>query len=372
MKRSIRCMAVLLAALLCATVMAALAEGHVTTTGSVNLRKGPGLDYKSICTIGAGVRLSYSRTSVDDRNVTWYRVTYDGKKGWVSSMYASEGGSTVESRVTTTSNAHLRAGAGTGYASRAVIDVGTTLTYDQTARDDAGVTWYRVSYRDKRGWVSSKVVRRGEGTVSGRVTLVGDAHLRSGAGLGYASRDVVPLGTVLTYDRTQRDDRGVTWYHVSYGGQTGWVSSAYASASGSTVDSRVTTTGSVNLRSGPGLDYASRMTIGEGVTLTYDRTQRDDRGVTWYHVSYSGRAGWVSSMYTRRGGASADRRVQLTGSANVRSGPGLDYGAIGTVDEGTTLTWLGSTRKDERGVQWYNVSYRGESGWVSSRYARLK
>ena len=163
----------------------------------------------------------------------------------------------------------------------------------------------------------------------------------------------------------------MTWYHVSHNGKTGWVSSMYARP-GSSADNRVTTTGSVYLRTGPGLDYASRASIGEGETLTYDRTQKDDRGVTWYHVSYSGRTGWISSVYARQGGPRGEKKVRLTGSANIRSGPGLDYDSIGTADEGTSLVWLEETGTDDRGVDWYKVSYRGKRGWVSSRYARLK
>ena len=48
-------------------------SGKVTTTGSLNLRKGPGLAYESLFTIGKGVTLKYDKTSVDDRGVTWSR-----------------------------------------------------------------------------------------------------------------------------------------------------------------------------------------------------------------------------------------------------------------------------------------------------------
>ena len=302
--RKMKKLLALLLAAICLSGMAAMAEDSVTTTGSVNLRKGPGLDYRVICAIGEGVKLNYDRTGKDDRGVVWYRVSYDGKRGWVSSMYArkSTDGGSIE-RVTTTNNVRLRSGPGVDYASRLVIEAGTKLTYDKVAEDEDGAIWYHVTYAGKSGWISSRYARTGDGDISGKVTTTGDVNLRSGPDRDYASRDVVPEGTTLSYDRTEQDERGVVWYRVSYKGRTGWISSMYArsgSGGSSTRENQIRTTGSVHLRAGAGLDYASRGTIDEGVVLTYDRTEKDERGVVWYHVSYNGTKGWVSSRYARK------------------------------------------------------------------------
>ncbi len=304
MKRVIRLAALLLIAAVCLWGAAALAEDYATTTGSVNLRKGPGLDYRVICAVEEGVRLTYDRTGKDDRGVVWYRVRYDGHRGWVSSMYARKGdsGSSGE-QVTTTNNVHLRTGPGVDYAPRLVIDAGTRLTCDKVAEDEDGAIWYHVAYAGKSGWISSRYARKGSGDITGKVTTTGDVYLRSGPDRDYASRGTVPVGTTLSYDRTEQDERGVVWYRVSYKGKSGWISSMYArqgSGSSAAQENRIRTTGSVHLRSGAGLDYASKGVIEEGVTLTYDRTEKDERGVIWYHVSYNGKKGWVSSRYTKK------------------------------------------------------------------------
>ena len=56
-------------------------------------------------------------------------------------------------------------------------------------------------------------------------------------------------------------------------------------------------------------------------------------------------------------------------TVNVRSGPGLGYRVLGVVYGGTTLPSLGGVSYDSRGVAWYSVSYKGMTGWVSSKYA---
>jgi len=63
--------------------------------------------------------------------------------------------------------------------------------------------------------------------------------------------------------------------------------------------------------------------------------------------------------------------VKTTGNVNVRKGPGLDYGIITSLSSGTTVSYLGSTKKDDRGVAWYKINCNGSVGWISSRYSKF-
>lgn len=214
----------------------------------------------------------------------------------------------AEGKVTTTTEVNLRKGAGTEYGVIRVVGSGKSLTYDKTAKDDNGVTWYRVTYKGKTGWIISKYTKVAGNTkdASGKITTTGNVNLRKGAGLSYTSITSIPTGVVLSYDKTSKDSRGVTWYRVKYKGKTGWVSSKYAktggsgSGGGSSSGKKLITTGSLNMRKGPGLDYKSIRTIDEGVSLTYDKTSKDDRGVTWFRVNYKGKTGWISSKYAKK------------------------------------------------------------------------
>ena len=74
--------------LICALLLSTAALAEVRTTGNVNLRSGPGLDYATIASVQSGVSRTYlGQTSVDDRGVAWYEVDYDGAC-WISSKYA--------------------------------------------------------------------------------------------------------------------------------------------------------------------------------------------------------------------------------------------------------------------------------------------
>ena len=71
------------------------------------------------------------------------------------------------------------------------------------------------------------------------------------------------------------------------------------------------------------------------------------------------------------GAALAAGKIKTTGDVNIRKGPGLDYKTVGSISSGSTAKYLFETKKDERGVKWYKVSYNGKTGWISSKYSKI-
>ncbi|MBR0464444.1 MAG: SH3 domain-containing protein [Clostridia bacterium] len=213
----------------------------------------------------------------------------------------------AETKVTTTANVNLRTGPGVEYRSLGIVYNGKTVTVSESAKATNGVYWYHVTNNGTTGWICSTYTKTASsGSTSGTVTTTGSVNLRSGGGLTYGSLRTIPKGVSLTYDSTTIDGRGVKWYHVTYKGTTGWVSSKYAtpggsgSGSSSSTNKKVKTTGSVNLRSGAGLGFQTLRTVPKNVTLTFDDSAVDSRGVTWYHVTYKSKSGWISSKYAKK------------------------------------------------------------------------
>ena len=68
----------------------------------------------------------------------------------------------------------------------------------------------------------------------------------------------------------------------------------------------------------------------------------------------------------------AGKEVEITGDrVNVRAAPSLSGRDIGTVHKGDRLPYGGETKTDDRGVAWNLIEYKGENGWVSSKYSKL-
>ena len=57
-------------------------------TGDTHVRKGPGLKYKSIGILHNGDEAKYlGKRATDNRGIDWYKIEWNGRTAWVSSMY---------------------------------------------------------------------------------------------------------------------------------------------------------------------------------------------------------------------------------------------------------------------------------------------
>jgi uncharacterized protein YraI len=75
--------------------------------------------------------------------------------------------------------------------------------------------------------------------------------------------------------------------------------------------------GSVNLRAGPGTNYARIATIPAGARVNVLRCGR------WCEVIYAGRRGWASASYIARGAAPRGGYVVILPDRSLCHGPGV-------------------------------------------------
>jgi len=223
-----------------------------------------------------------------------------------------------------------------------------------------------------------------------------DVNFRSGPGTEYAIYDCLPKGTVVTVtDRSNGE-----WYGVTYGGHSGFISSAYLSVSSSPSEPAYTDPapaetnagGSINamyvrFRSGPSTEHSILGEYNKGTALTVT-------GITngWYAVVINGESGYVYADYVTLGGnanvpavepepapaptpaptpAPAPAEVSTAnGTAGhirgdyvyFRSGPDTTYAIYDSLDNGAALTITG------RSGDWIAVTIGGTSGYVYSSY----
>ena len=179
----------LLASMLVSLLACSALASSIYFTGDCNVRTGPGLGYNKKGSVNRGSYLHYlEQSSVDYRGVRWYKVSFGGGSGWVSSVYGN-----------ITSNS--------GYATYGAGGSDNDLYYD-----DDGV------YADDDGY--SDYVYASSG----------DTHVRTGPGLGYGSLGVMYRGEGAVYlGKTRYDSRGVAWYSIRWDGVEAWVSSRYTS-----------------------------------------------------------------------------------------------------------------------------------------------
>lgn len=214
------------------SALAATVWGYVDVTGaSVNIRKGPGLDYSSAIILNEGAKLSYlGETSIDSRGVAWYKIAYEDVTGWVSSRYSE----LHQRKVTAVDGqTYIRSYGNLEASQLGVLPEGETASYlEQTQYDNRNVAWYKISYNGTIGWVSSKYTEMNEYTEPVYNLVVkasdGQTRLRTTPSLNGSEITVMAKGDTATYlNASSVDERGVTWYKVQYKGYSGWVSSKY-------------------------------------------------------------------------------------------------------------------------------------------------
>ena len=228
--------AAILAALLILALIpgAALAEtvSLAYSGGSLNLRKGPGTEYRSLGTVHDGDHIDVLRYGD-----VWSKVeTDDGKVGYIKNLYIEDGDTNYasgtdyfDSHYTAYTNAsvNFRAGASTSTASMGTLRKGTKVT----VLGENGRFYLVKNSAGTQGFVSKTYISRtkptsstGSSSSSAKTMTVTASYvnMRAGGGLSYSVVKVLPRGTVVTVVT-----RGNYWTRVNYKGTLGWIKNTY-------------------------------------------------------------------------------------------------------------------------------------------------
>jgi uncharacterized protein YraI len=116
--------------------------------------------------------------------------------------------------------------------------------------------------------------------------------------------------------------------------------------------------GTINVRTGPGTDYAILGQIQPGTLYTVLGQSGD-----WYSIDFNGQTGYVYSPLTTVTSATVPdippgQGIESTVPLNVRTGPGIQHPIIGVIYPGAIYLKVG--QQDD----WYQIDYNGTLGWV--------
>ncbi|MCB9435559.1 MAG: SH3 domain-containing protein [Anaerolineales bacterium] len=208
------------------------------------------------------------------------------------------------------------------------------------------------------------------------ITARNEANVRGGPGLGFWYAGLLSPGETVPVLGVSPD--GAWWYiRASFG--NGWVAAsvvdAYNTAGVGVYDpgTIISIVGAeVNARSGPGVTAAVLGKIQPGGQV-YLLGQNADG--TWLNVQSQYGNSWIAAEYTSVGGAASSGGGVVVTSAqpyaivnaaylNIRSGPGVSYSILGTVEGGDQLLIIGQNAD----ASWFNVETVFGEGWVSDLY----
>ncbi len=253
-------------------------KGTVNTKSDpLTVRSGAGSSYKKLGTLAKGKTFTITGKAKDSSGVWWYRFTYSGKNGFVSSKYVKTKSTATSSSSSSTSNGSssssgtsstgssetginlmgtvntandpltVRSGPGSSYSSIGTLKKGTTFVITSKAKDSSGKYWYKFDYGDTVGYVSSSYVTTSSAGSSssaeavmfkvGTTTAESGVNVRSGAGTSYSVLTVLSKGSVVTVTGSAKASNDKVWYEYKYSSsKSGYICSDYLSVKTITSD----------------------------------------------------------------------------------------------------------------------------------------
>ena len=223
-------------------------------------------------------------------------------------------------------------------------------------------------------------------TVSGIVTATA-LNVRIGPATTYSV-----IGQVLQGNDVKIVDKTGNWLKVNYKNTTGYVSGAYVSSiyNEAKTEGYVIGCNTLNVRSGPGTEYARKGSLVNGTKVHIISTS-----LGWSKIIYNGNYAYVSASYLSN---SPSENQGNTGSNNSSNGNNSSTGSIennntqvtvkntGTVtadrlnvrqQPSTSSTILGVLEKNttvkivDETASWYKIMYKNDYAFVSKNYIIL-
>ncbi len=271
---------------------------------SLYLRQSPG--GAVITTLSKGTTVA-----VLNNSSSWYKVSVNGKEGYVSGEYLTGTTATDVALGTGTvkcsSSVNFRSAPNTSSTSYGELKNGTKVNV-------VGVSsgWYKVTYNGKTGYIHpdyitlasssagtaiapSNTVTSTTGT-AGTVKCSSSVNLRSEANTSSSILAELKNGTKITVVSTANG-----WCKVTYSGKTGYIKQDYVSTTGSASNNTSASTGTaavvkcsstVNFRSAASTSSTILGELKNGTAITVLSTSNG-----WSKVSYAGKTGYISADY---------------------------------------------------------------------------
>ena len=268
---------------------------------SLYLRQSPG--GAVITTLSKGTTVA-----VLNNSSSWYKVSVNGKEGYVSGEYLT--GTTATDfalgtgTVKCSSSVNFRSAPNTSSTSYGELKNGTKVNV-------VGVSsgWYKVTYNGKTGYIHPDYITLASSSAgtaiapsntvtstTGTVKCSSSVNLRSEANTSSSILAELKNGTAVTVVSTANG-----WCKVNCSGKTGYIKQDYVSTTGSASNNTSASTGTaavvkcsstVNFRSAASTSSTVLGELKNGTAVTVLSTSNG-----WSKVSYAGTTGYISADY---------------------------------------------------------------------------
>ena len=344
------------------------------------------------------------KVNIIGKTGSWYKISFNGKIGYVYGSYIKEGSSNNESStskiskrgkvVNVETSLRVRSGASTSHS---VIG----YLYDGNIFNIVGKSgsWYKISFNGKKGYVSSEYVKEISendnssnnsstdlgGKVGQVVNVTTSLRVRSGASTSYSI-----VGYLSNGEKFDINGRKGDWYKIKSRSVSGYIHKNYAKilAQGDSDDSNNNTVSSsgkgkvINVSSN--LRVRNAPSTNSSVVAYLLAEQTFDilgKSGSFYKIRHSSGIGYVHEDYVQVIGQSGNnssnsvddstvineygKLVNVSTSLRLRKSPNSSSEVVGYLFPGETFKVVA------RNGNWYKINSNDKIGYASSEYIKL-
>ncbi len=256
-------------------------------------------------------------TSVNGK--AWYKISVGNKSGWISGQYASNVTDYTNFIKVTGTSVNVRSATSTESTIITNILMDQYYPYTETASVNS-VTWYKIVVGSKSGWVIgtyAQPVSNGTGGTTTPSAATGSTASTAPAALANKNyvqatagkinvRNAANGDTIVTTVTEQMKDgwfkfsetaaiSGTTWYHITIGNKSGWVSGSYFKPATAAAKYVMVNSNLVNVRDDANGSNIVTQVV-RYVCYPFSDTKTVD-GVIWYKIAVGDKTGWINGNY---------------------------------------------------------------------------
>ena len=377
----------------------------INVNNNLNVRLDAGINYDTI-----GYVCNNDEVEILSEKEDWYRISFNGREGYVSKKYVSIKGEDEKTKNTTEDL--IKKGK--------VVNINSTLNIRQAAEANSSILgtlkngdifeiisksgeWYNIKSNNIVGFIKASYVQEITGnktTIENVIETITEDYQEN----TYESKAPTEKGVVINISSNLRVRIGAStssatigyllngqavsikgevsgWYKIDFNGREGYVSKEYiqkgsshtptiSNTSASGLGKVINISSSLNIRSGAGIGYSIVGALYNGATVNIIEKVGD-----WYHINHNEVNGYVSAQYLQEVNANepeqtpeptpvskAGKVVNISSSLNIRSGAGTGHSIVGTLHNGAIVNII------EKSGDWYHINHNGVNGYVSAQY----
>ena len=378
----------------------------INVNSNLNVRLDAGINYDTI-----GYVCNNDEVEILSEKEDWYRISFNGREGYVSKKYVSIKGEDEKTKNTTEDL--IKKGK--------VVNINSTLNIRQAAEANSSILgtlkngdifeiisksgeWYNIKSNNIVGFIKASYVQEITGnktTIENVIETITEDYQEN----TYESKAPTEKGVVINISSNLRVRIGAStssatigyllngqavsikgevsgWYKIDFNGREGYVSKEYiqkgsshtptiSNTSASGLGKVINISSSINIRSGAGTEHSVVGTLHNSETVNILEKSGD-----WYHVSHNGITGYIFAEYLQEVSSESSSKsqvssrtlnktgkvVNISSSLNIRSGAGTGHSIVGTLHNGAIVNII------EKSGDWYHINHNGVNGYVSAQY----